>query len=375
MNKPKIDLKARLGKRAGAQPAGASIPPPVGVNAPHPSSVAPVPQSGYAGHPSGGYPQAQPQARPSYDPMAGGLGVGAVQAPAPVRVAAPISFEGDEEFAAVRRSSRTKVMILAAAAALVGGVLGFAVGGLNERNQVAEAAVIGAKTLVSEIDAANAAATQLTQVLTKAGQALKDGKYPDAEVKELGGINIPFDGNNLAGKSIGRFKPQLVTMLINYAEAASKANSQKDKIRSVLSFSKEGVEDLLNQRTNPQVRWGVMVQKGPQGPWGQMTPLPAAFAVAGEKGKGGWPSEFEFTEGTQKVSYKRYGGGDAEGAVIPVAPASHNAVCPTDTMVRLRRELGDMQKVLSGDDTPGQESEGIVQLGENIKKQLLAIGG
>lgn len=374
MSKPKIDLKARLGKRPGAAPASASIPPPVGINAPHPSSVAPVGSGGYPGSTSG-FPAPQPQ-RPSYDPMAGGgLGVGAVvQAPAPMRVAsAPINFEGDEEFAAVRRGSRTKVMVLAAGAAVVGAVLGFAVGGLNERNSVAEAAVVGAKTLISEIDAANAEVTKLTEVLKSANKTLMDGKYPDAEVKDLGAINIPFDGSNLAGKNIGRFKPQLVTLLINYAEAASKANSQKDKIRSVLSFSKEGVEDLLNQKTNPQVRWGVTVQQGPQGPWAAMATLPAAFAVNPEKGKGGgWPSEFQAGDKT----FKRYTGGPADDSqLIPVAPNTHSAVCPADTMVRLRRELSDMQKVLVGDDTPGQEAEGIVQLGEMIKKQLAAIGG
>lgn len=372
MSKPKIDLKARLGKRPGATPASASIPPPVGINAPHPSSVAPA----GGGYPApSGFPAPQPQHRPSYDPMAGGgLGVGAMQAPAQVRVAAPaINFEGDEEFAAVRRGSRTKIMVLAGVAALVGAVLGFAVGGLNERNSVAEAAVIGAKTLIAEIDAANAEVTKLAEVLKSANKTLIDGKFPENEVKDLGAINVPFDGSNLSGKSIGRFKPQLITMLINYAESTAKANAQKDKIRGLLSFSKEGVEDLLNQKTNPQVRWGVVVQQGPQGPWAAMTTVPAAFSVNPEKGKGGgWPAEFQAGE----KSYKRYTGGAADdNQLIPVAPNTHSAVCPADTMVRLRRELSDMQKVLNGDDTPGSESEGIVQMGEAIKKQLAAIGG
>lgn len=330
---------------------------------------------GYPGQ--GGFGHVQPQqVRPSYEPMSMG-GAPVMQAPAAVRVAAPVSFEGDEEFAAVRRGGRKKVMILAAAAALVGGVLGFAVGGLSEKNKVAEAAVIGAKGLVTEIDTANASVTKLSEVLNSAAQSLKDGKYPENEVKELGGINIPFDGTNLSGKSIGRFKPQLLTSLISYAEAASKANAQKDKIRGLLSFSKEGVEELLAQRTNPQVHWGVSVQQGPQGPWGAMQILPSAFPVSA---KGGWPSEFELSDGAQKVAVKRYTGGDpvrgAEGGqIIPIAPQTQSTVCPSDTIVRLRRELSDMQKILSGDETPGQEVTGIAQLGENIKKQLIGIGG
>jgi hypothetical protein len=331
------------------------------------------PASG-GGYPaSGGYVPPQPQVRSSFDPMGGAPVVSA----APMRMSGPSGLEMDAEFAAVQKGSRTKVIILAAATALVGGVLGFAVGGLNERNSVAEAAVAGAKTLSSEIDAANASVSKLSDLLNSAAKALKEGKYPDSEVKELGGVNIPFDGTNLSGKSIGRFKPQLVTMLISYAEAASKANSQKDRIRSVLSVSKEGVEELLAQNTNPRVHWGVSVQQGPQGPWGTMQVLPTAFPVSD---KGGWPGAFDVQSGDQKVSVKRYTGGDptrgADGSqIIPIAPNTQTVVCPTDTMVRLRRELSEMQKVLNGDETPGAETTGIVQLGDNIKKQLAGIGG
>jgi hypothetical protein len=371
MSKPKIDLKARLGRRPGATPASASIPPPVGVNPPH-GSGAPVGQaSGYPA--SGGYVPPQPQVRSSFEPMGGAPVVSA----APMRISGGIGLEMDAELAAVQKGSRTKVIVLAAVTALVGGVLGFAVGGLSERNSVAEAAVLGAKSLSAEIDAANAAATKLNGVLTSAGKALKDGKYPDAEVKDLGGINIPFDGTNLAGKSIGRFKPALVTMLISYTEAASKANTQKDRIRSLLSYSKEGVEELLAQGTNPRIHWGVSVQQGPQGPWGTMQVLPTAFPV---NDKGGWPAQFDLASGDQKATLKRYTGGDPArgsegGQLIPIAPSSQNAVCPTDTIVRLRRELGDMQKILAGDETPGQETQGILELGDAIKKQLAGIGG
>jgi hypothetical protein len=258
---------------------------------------------------------------------------------------------------------------------VVGGVLGFAVGGMSEKNAVAEAAVIGAKTLSTEIDAANVAAAKLSEVLDSANKSLKDGKYPDNEIKELGGINIPFDGTNLAGKSIGRFKPQLVTLLISYAEASSKANSQKDRIRSLLSYSKEGVEELLAQNTNPRVHWGVSVQQTDRGPWGMMQVLPTAFAA-----KEAWPGAFDVQSGDQKVSVKRYTGGDptrgSDGSqLIPIAPGSQNVVCPTDTIVRIRRELSDMQKILKGDETPGQEVTGITTLGETIKKQLAGIGG
>jgi hypothetical protein len=321
-----------------------------------------------AQHP-GAYPSTQPQQpRPS---SLNAMGVGSVQAPAPIRPPAQTAVEAEEEFRAVRQSSKTKTLMLAAVTALVGGGLGFAVGGLNERNNVASVAVAGAKGLISDIEEANKKVVELEQVVTAAGKGLKDGKYPDSEVKALGALNVPFDGTNLAGKGIGRFKPQVVTMLINYAEAVAKVNTQKDKIRSLLSVSKPAVEELLSQGTNPMVRWGVTVQSGPQGPWGAVSVLPAAFAVSE---KSGWPAQIEAGEGGKTI--KRYSGGDPNGQLIPIAPQTHNAVCPTDTLMRLRREVSDLDKLMRGDQSiPGQETDGIVEMGDAIKKQLAIIGG
>jgi hypothetical protein len=244
-----------------------------------------------------------------------------------------------------------------------------------ERNSVAETAVAGAKALAADVDKADAAAAELSKTLDAAAKSLKEGKYPEAEVKALGGINIPFDGSNLAGKGIGRFKPQLVTSLISYAGAVTKANTQKDKVRSLLSVSKAGVEELLAQSTAPQVRWGVSVQSGPQGPWGALQLLSSPFP-AGDKGAS-WPAQLEVGEG--KNAFRRYTGGDptrGEGQLIPIAPQTQSSVCPTDTIIRLRRELTEMQKAVNGDSSiPGQETQGIAELGESIKKQLAAIGG
>jgi len=51
-------------------------------------------------------------------------------------------------------------------------------------------------------------------------------------------------------------------------------------------------------------------------------------------------------------------------------------VCPTDTLMRLRREVSDLDKLMRGDQSiPGQETDGIVEMGDAIKKQLAVIGG
>jgi hypothetical protein len=313
--------------------------------------------------------------RASQQPVAAHAAFGGAAPQAP---AAAMSFEMDEEFAAVRRGGKKKVIVLAAVAALVGGVIGFAVGGLSEKDKVAQLALSSSKELSKEIGEANATAAKLADVMKAAAATLKEGNFPDAQVTELAAINIPFDGSNLTGKAIGRFKPSLVTMLINYTEASAKANAQKEKLQRVLSGNKAGFEKLLEQKDNPVVNWGVYVQQGPQGPWANMQIVPS-FTVDDKKKPAPWPAKFDIQEGQKTYSLDRYMGGDLmrgnSAKIIPVAPQTQGAVCPNDTVMRLRLELSALQTVLDGDDTPGSESQGLVELGEMAQKELKKIGG
>jgi hypothetical protein len=49
-------------------------------------------------------------------------------------------------------------------------------------------------------------------------------------------------------------------------------------------------------------------------------------------------------------------------------------VCPSTTLIRLRTELVEMQKILKGDPTPGVESTGLTQLGDQLIEALKKIG-
>ncbi len=371
MAKPKIDLKARLGRKSAAaqSPAtGGSIPPPVSMH--NPLSGAPAPAgSPFASAPPQGHVASAPVA--SFDAM----GVPAVQAaPAPqMGVGGGGAFEMDADFAAAQRGSGVKKAVaVALAAAAVGLGLGWAMGSGSERDKSAQLALSGSRAIAKDVGAANAEAQKLSDVLTEAMKALKEGKFPEEQVQALGGINIPFDGTNLANRGMGRFKPRLTTMLIAYASGVSKANTQKDKIRSLLSFAKDGVTELLQQKENPTVQWGVYIQDGPGGPWGNMARLPEPFSA-----KGRWPGDIQVREGKTTAELSRYTGGDPtrRGAkLIPIAPQTQATVCSTDTIVRLRRELSSMGKILSGDDTPGREEQGLVDLGEAIRRELAKIG-
>jgi hypothetical protein len=360
--KPKIDLTARLGKKSVSGPPGGgqAIPPPVGI--PKPPSMMAMP---------GARPSASPSVPPRVD---AGDPYAAIEAHHAPRAAEPkaIKVEMSEEVVQAQKKGRARFLVAVAIAAGIAGVIGFAFGSGYQRGEGAKVAIEGAQELVKEVDAANLEAGKLDEVLAAAGEALGKGKYPAEEVSKLGEINIPFEGANLVGKGIGRFKPNVVTMLISYTNTVQEANDQKERLQSLLGGSRKGVEELLEQQSKPKVRWSVFVIPGPGGPWANMQLLPEPF-LAKEK----WPAEFKIKDGDKEHTLKRYDSGDPRGespTMIPVAPQTETSVCPSTTIIRLRSELGEMQKILKGDQTPGRESSGLVDSGEALMDALRKIG-
>lgn len=371
--KPKIDLKARLGKKTVAGPTGGPpIPPPVGI--PKPPVMAGV---------GGSASQPPPRMSPS-NPYA------AVEAQhAPPRISEPkaIKVEMSEEVVEGQRKAQRRATMIGVILSFIVGGIGFAFGGSHERGKGANAALEGAKDLIKDIEAADKTADQLNDVLAKASERLSKNEYPEEEVSKLGEINIPFDGGHLTDKGLGRFKRDMAIMLINYANQAQKVNDQKEKIQNLLSGTKGGIQDILAQKNDPKIHWGVVVSGTPNGPWASMQPLPSAFLVKSDKkvkDKDGkekdyeWPADITLGSGKDAETLKRYKSGDPSSGdpppFIPVNPGTEGMVCPSTTIVRLRQELSEMQTVLKGDNTPGQEKTGFSQLGEQVVEQLKKIG-
>jgi hypothetical protein len=370
-NKPKIDLKSRLGKKTVSSPAAGSIPPPAGIPKPslgvaNPSRV-PAPPFGGA---------QQTAAAPHVD-ASNPYGAMAPQA-APVRAEpTSIKIEMSDEFVAAQRSGRTKVLVLAIFTAGIGGALGFAGGGISERNKAAEAAVEGAGELTKKVEETNVKANELADVLKSAKEKLAKATFPDEEVSKLGGINLPFSAADLSGKGIGRFNAAVITMLIDFSTSVDKVNDQKEKLGNVLSGNKKGVQDFLDQTTKPQVRWSVVLGNGPGGPWATMQPVATPFLAKPEGDKAKWPDDIHVPVGDKQAVLKRYTSGNPvseDGLFVPVDPGSQAAVCSSSVLITLRRELTDLEEVLRGDQTPGEEKTGLLEAGQNLVKKLKLIG-
>ncbi len=368
--KPKIDLKARLGKKtmaAGSAPS--AVPPPVGI--PKPMGV-PAPPFATPSSPSN---KPAPRVDTS-DPYAA---IEADQAPVRAEPQA-IKVEMSEEVVAAQKKGKLRLVVIGVVGAAVGALLGFTIGDRLARNEGAKAAIGDAARLAKEIEDANAQASQLADVLQSAGSKLGSNKFPAEEVTKLGELRLAFSGANLAGSNIGRFKATLVTQLVEYSSRAQEANDQKETLQAILSGSKKGITELLEEKTKPKVHWSVYFQGGPRGPWAVMQPLPAPFDVnVKDKKDYAWPKEFEIKDGQKTYKLKRYTGGDptkgsGDPQIVPVDPSSQGDVCPNDTMIKLRREVSNMQKILKGENTGTDDKPGLIQTGDALVEQLKALG-
>jgi hypothetical protein len=358
-NKPKIDLKSRLGKKSVSTKGGPSIPPPVGI--PRPA----VPgQVGIKVDASNPYAAISSDAVPvKKEPQA-------------------IKVEMSQEVLEAQKKGKTLITVLAAGMALIGGLLGYALGGRIESNKGAQKAVADAGELVKEVNKANGTALEMAEVLGAIAEKLKSNKYPGDEAKKLGSLNVDFSGLNLAGKAIGRFQLNMVKDLITYAGSAQEANDQKDKLQNLISVAKSEIAGYLDQQdeTKRKIQWALFVQSGTKGPVAVMQPLEKEqwFQVDKKDDKAyKWPDKFKIKEGNKTFDLERYAKGDpisSSPKIIPVDPTSHGAVCPVTVMGRLSAEASKLEELLKGDKTPGAEKTGMVDLGDKLVQDLKKIG-
>lgn len=362
------NIPAPMGSRppvAPSAPAPQGFPPPGGLSGAPAQPVRPAPvQSipappGFANRPVSHAPAAAPAARPTAAP--------AVVAAQP----SPLGLKLDsDELLEVQKAGSSKAKVMALGAGIAALIVGFGIGSLYNGNQGAKAAMEGAGLLVTEITAANDKATEMNDLLKEAAKKIKGGAFPAEEVEKLGALDIPFDGSNLMNKGIGRYNSTAMTLLLQYSTAVQNAKEQKDKVRRLLGGLKGHLENIQAEKENPQFHWGVRLESTPMGPIGKMQPIkPVAIKTKDDKYR--WPKEFEF--GTSKLA--RYEGGELKGdaVMIPVEPETETAVCPENIAFRAMGAVLDTARELEGDQTPGHERAGVIDLGKKTIELLKKI--
>ncbi|AKV02412.1 hypothetical protein AKJ09_09075 [Labilithrix luteola] len=393
--KPKIDLKARLGKAGGntaavpvPTPAPDAIPAPVA--APSASAVggaaSPAPRTGVPVPPGTpvGPPPAFGNAAPSgtaldpSNPLAAAV-AGPYRAPAPAAPPQPQRIEVDEASLQQARKGALKQGVMGGlVAAVVLGVIGYIAGGASETSKGRQRAVTDAKSLSADVTKSREQLKELAdKVEAGRNSLLKDRKYPDALVKELGGINIDFDGTKLAGVRFSGFSQDTTSGLIEFITSVQSVNDRKSAVSSLLTKLQKPITEQLSAGQKQNINHVVLLG-GPKDPAGNvyavLAPLTKPIEVPNPQ-QVTLPAEFTATNPLTKsnVSAPKYASGNLDKpAAIYVVPKSVEAACPSETSgqiaqlgTQLTRLINDIRGEASGADDP-QAKAGLLERADKL---------
>lgn len=347
--KPKIDLKARLGKMGGAatpppspvQPGGpgGSIPappmaaPPIAAALPAPPGAAPSPFAPPT--PAAGLDPSNPLAAAA---------AGTFNPNVRAQVAAPAQpqrIEVDESAVQeARAKARKQGVVIAGLVGLVFAGVGYVAGGAMEQNAGRSKSKKDAAELAGDVTKAKDTLKSLAEKM-EAGrdQLLKERKYPDALAKELGGLNVDFDGSKLAGRRFSGFPQDTTSGLVELITAVQQVNDRKLAVINLLNKLQKPLTDQLSAPAGQQrISQVIVVDKDPGG-------NPSAFLASlvtpinATAAKIDLPEEFTFANprGNGNVKLPRYRGGDiaSKPAAVYVVPKSFDSACPAETSGQL----------------------------------------
>lgn len=385
--KTKIDLKARLGKTQTGM--GTAVPLPVPGPSPSSQPGASAPPSS-DGVPAPSVPTPAPSVRPSggIAPPPGispGIPLPPFAQPRPSQREPPqkptaaqqtIKVEVGEEIHEERKKASKRTALFAMLTAVVGLGIGFFIGGAKERSDRGQQAVKAAGDLEKEVKASNEKLKELADKLVEANEKLGKKEYPADLANLLGGLNVPFDPQNLekpGAANIGKtLKP-----LMKYASAVQELNSDKDKLKGWLTQLQGPVEKGWKEEKEPVVNFSVIFRpEGSKGMVAELVPNKEPFKIGAD-----FPKEYtiikpEMQQGQLKgvdKKAKRWEKGDLTGSdpiAIPVSPQT-TAAFADKVLAQLRIKLVEPIEVILGANkgTP-QETPGLLKEGEDLAHEL-----
>ncbi len=394
--KTKIDLKARLGKTTvsagspGGDGAPASIRP--GSIPPPPVSIAPPSAITRGIAPP---PGIMPSIAPAPPPQP------RVSAPPPTAAQQTIKVEVGEEMQAERRKASGRAALVGVIMAVIGGGVGFVVGGTKATGDAKKVAIQGASKLEKSVSEANTRVEALRDKLKEAQEQLGEQKFPADLVKELPNLVVPFDAMALEGARVGDLPARVQKMIFKYLTDVETVNKQKDRVRSALTANSERFTKYWATQKEPVVSFSVALRKqGQKGYVAEVVPNSEPFAVGKE-----WPNQYKVKAtdkgkesevqasrllpddasaatakpapgappGPTLVTLKQFDSAVGSGTVVlPVEPST-TARFSMDQVVlgQVAGTLRELQKLLAGNqDDPSNPSLGLLEDGKALAEEL-----
>jgi hypothetical protein len=345
--KPKIDLKARLGKTSGA-----SLPPGQGASEGSDSIPAPAAPSAAASAPA---------------PVA------AAPAPQPVLQ----RFEVDEsDVTDARKAGFKQGVTIAAVVAIAALGIGYAAGGASEKSAGRAKAVADMTDLAKKADEAKTKLATLQEKLDAGMKDLGSKKFPETLASDLGAINVDFDGAVLGGRRFSGVSLETTKELVNFATDVAAINERKGMISTLLGKLKEPIEKKFKGGEKQLISYAVVVEAGAKG-----GPVFASLAplAKGLEADGALPATFKVSSAKAQSDVPAYAKGDAAGKAIAVKPGTFETVCPDETkgaQAQLIAQLRGLSAKLKGEDpTSSPDAKaGLIERAEKLSAALKKSG-
>ncbi len=357
--KPRIDLKARLGKTAQQTPppgvAGRSggVPPPVVPGVP----VGPPPTS---------FASSQAAAIDPSNPLA------AVATPyrAPTPPPPPHAQRIEVDEAAVHHASGQalrKGVLIGAVLAVIVGIVGYVVGSSVTQSNYRTRTVQDAKDLSEDVGKARDSLKTLADKVEAGAKSLAvDRKFPDTLAKDLGGINVDFDGTKLAGRRFSGFPQDASHDLVDLVTSVQSINDRKDLISGLLTRLQKPITEQLTAPPGQQtISYVVAVDRDPSGNLaGFLASLNQPISASAQNIA--LPPRFAFASpGGGNTELPRYSGGDiaTKPAAIYIVPKTFEKACPSQTsgqIAQLAAQMGEFVRDIRGEGDQGGGDQGIV---------------
>lgn len=386
--KPKIDLKARLGKTltAGAGPSAVPLPVPGMPGASGPPAPDSGPGAGFAPTPSGApVPRSSSGGiapPPGMSPLSPGIPLppfGRPVAPPPAQskptaAQQTIKVEIGEEVHEERKKASKRAALVGVGALVLGVAVGWPIGGAQERSGRGQAAIAGAQGLEKDVKAANEKIKALNDNIAAATEKLTNKEFPAELAKALGGINVPFDATNLENKQVGSLPGRVLRALLAFTGEVQDLNSSKESLKNLLGAAQPIIEKAWKEEKEPVIGFSVLFRpEGQKGMVAELVQNKEPFKLGGD-----WPAKYTVlkVERSKPVdkSAARWVKGDLTGndpIVIPVDPPTVAAFTSQEIVGKLIKALRDTRQTMEGNqEDPTHPSPGLLKEGEDLATQL-----
>jgi hypothetical protein len=233
-----------------------------------------------------------------------------------------------------------------------------------------------------------AAKTKLQELATKVDEGskeLRSGKsFPKDLAHQLGGINVDFDGSQLALRHFSAFPTETSAALSQFITEVSALNDQKKAVSGLLTKLEKPITAQIAAAASGQhsiqyvVLFGGVTGKDPGNNYvANLAMLNPAINFSGDHPD--IPAELKASFQGHNIGVPKFKGGKLdEPSAMYVTPGSYDAVCPSATRglaAQLGVKLGDVLVAINGEPKPAGDivedtKPGLLKEADDLMKGL-----